>query len=285
MIINTFCHIPGIGTRTEQQLWDLGVHTWDDFALSAVGKLPFGRERTRRVRHYLDQSFASLQNQDPGFFADLLTPDQHWRLFQDFRGGVAYLDIETTGMGTLEDYITTIALYDGKTIRWYVHGQNLEHFEDDIRDYRLIVTYNGKCFDIPFIRNTMRVPMDQVHIDLRYVLASQGYRGGLKGCERQLGIGRNELDGVDGFFAVLLWEEYLRNRNQKALETLLAYNILDVLNLEILMVLCYNMKVAQTPFAQTHRLSLPSSLEGPFTPDRATIEVIRARCGGMGLWG
>jgi uncharacterized protein len=141
----------------------------------------------------------------------------------------------------------------------------------------VVVTYNGKCFDLPFIRNTLRVRMDHVHIDLRYLLASLGYRGGLKGCERQLGIGREELDGVDGFFAVLLWDEYRKNRNRKALETLLAYNILDVVNLEALMFRSYNLKLAQTPFAESHRMLLPIPPQGPFVPDRAIIEAIRAR--------
>jgi uncharacterized protein len=284
MLKNTFCHIPGVGMRTEQQWWDLGVHSWEDFDESRRANLPMGRQRIRRISRYLEQSCARLEANDPGFFANLLPSDQSWRLFQDFRGDLAYLDIETTGMGTPEDYITTIALYDGKTIFWYVQGENLEQFEDDIRKYRLIVTYNGKCFDVPFIRNTLRVRMDHAHIDLRYVLASQGYRGGLKGCERQLGIDREDLDGVDGFFAVLLWDEFRRNHNRKALETLLAYNILDVVNLETLMVLSYNMKVAHTPFAQTHRLPLPSPPPGPFVPDRATIETIQARIHAMSRW-
>ncbi len=277
MVKNTFCHIPGIGARTEQQFWDLGIHSWDDFDESRRERLPLGRRRIRNISHYLDQSFARLQANDPNYFGNLLPSDQHWRLFRDFRDGVAYLDIETTGMGTPEDTITTIALYDGKTIFWYVQGENLEQFADDIRNYRLLITYNGKCFDLPFIRNTLRVRMDQAHIDLRYVLASQGYRGGLKGCERQLGIDREELDGVDGFFAVLLWDEFRRNHNRRALETLLAYNILDVVNLETLMVLSYNMKLAQTPFAQTHRLPMPSPPPGPFVPDRPTVERIQAR--------
>jgi uncharacterized protein len=275
MLTSTFCHIPGIGLRTEQQLWDLGIHSWEDFGDFENARLPVGKKRIPILSHYLHQSIASLENHDPGFFADLLPSDQLWRLFPDFRDGIAFLDIETTGMGTPEDYITTIALYDGKNIFWYVDGDNLEQFEDHIHNYQLIVTYNGKCFDFPFIRNTLRVRMDQVHIDLRYLLASMGYQGGLKGCERQLGIGREDLDGVDGYFAVLLWNEYRRNRNTKALETLLAYNILDVVNLEALMVLSYNMKLAETPFAQTHRLTLPSSPQMPFTPDRETIQAIR----------
>lgn len=43
-----------------------------------------------------------------------------------------------------------------------------------------------------------------------------------------------------GFFAVLLWQEFQQTGNIKALETLLVYNIEDVVNLETLMVLAYN---------------------------------------------
>ena len=63
------------------------------------------------------------------------------------------------------------------------------------------------------------------------MLSRLGYKGGLKGCEKQLGLDRHELDGVDGYTAVLLWQEYTRTRNTRALDTLLAYNIQDVLNL------------------------------------------------------
>jgi uncharacterized protein len=284
MLKNTFCHVPGIGLRSEQQLWNLGIRSWDDFGKSARAVLPIGKHRMRMVEEHLEQSITRLQDHDPRFFSTLLPSDQHWRLFPEFRDGLAYLDIETTGMGMLADYITTIALYDGKTIFWYVQGENLEQFEEDIENYRVIVTYNGKCFDVPFIRNTLRARMDHVHIDLRYLLASLGYRGGLKGCERQLGIDRQELDGVDGYFAVLFWDEYRRNSNPRALETLLAYNILDVVNLEALMVLSYNLKVAQTPFASTHRLPPPSPPRSPFTPDRPTIEAVRARLHAFGAY-
>ena len=282
MIRNTFCHIPGIGIRTERLFWNRGVHSWDDFGQVAATRLTMGHKRRRILAEHLDLSRIRLEQQDPHYFADLLPPDQHWRLFADFREQVAYLDIETTGMGSPFDVITTLALFDGKTVRWYVQGRNLEQFKADIQNYQVVVTYNGKCFDLPFIRSTLNLRMDQVHIDLRYLLASLGYRGGLKGCERQLGIGRNELDGVDGFFAVLLWDEYRRHHNRQALETLLAYNILDAINLETLMVLAYNRKTAETPFAENHRLNLPSVPRLPFAPDEATIERIRTRLEEMG---
>ncbi|MBW1642466.1 MAG: ribonuclease H-like domain-containing protein, partial [Deltaproteobacteria bacterium] len=95
---------------------------------------------------------------------------------------------------------------------------------------------------IPFIENQFGLKLDHSHIDLRYVLVGLGFSGGLKGCERQLGINRGDLSGVDWYFAVLLWNDYIRNNNKRALETLLAYNIEDVVNLEKLMVISYNMK-------------------------------------------
>ncbi len=99
--------------------------------------------------------------------------------------------------------------------------------------------------------------------------------GGLKQCERALGICRGSLDGVDGYFAVLLWYDYLRNGNEKALETLIAYNIEDVVNLEALMVKAYNMKIKNTPFSASHRLSPPDVPKMPFRADPVTVERIR----------
>jgi hypothetical protein len=75
----------------------------------------------------------------------------------------------------------------------------------------------------------------------------------------------------------LLWREFEQTGNIKALETLLAYNIEDVVNLETLMVLAYNMKLKETPFSRTHALPLPEIPDIPFKPDRATIERIRQK--------
>jgi uncharacterized protein YprB with RNaseH-like and TPR domain len=169
----------------------------------------------------------------------------------------------------------SIALYDGNSIRYYVKGQNLEAFIDDIQQYDVIVTYNGKTFDVPFIEEQFGIKLDQAHIDLRYILKSLGYTGGLKMCEMALGMDRGDLDGVDGYFAALLWLDYQQNNNAKALETLLAYNIEDVVNLETLMVMAYNMKFKDTPFCGSHQIEFPDRPEIPFKPDLATIDRLK----------
>jgi len=276
LLEKTFIHLPGIGLKTECTLWANGFHSWDRFCAEGCSPLPFSRRKWEKLRACLSDSREYLSNCNPGFFADALPAQFLWRLFAAFRSCAAYLDIETTGLGGPNDHITTVALYDGNTVFHYIHGQNLDRFPDDLANYKLLITYNGSCFDLPFIRNYFGIRVDQVHIDLRFLLHSLGYKGGLKGCEKQLGLDRNELDGVDGYFAVLLWEEYASTGNQRALETLLAYNIADAVNLETLMVKAYNMKVRETPFPELG-LPLPSPSPIEFQPDPELIVSLRER--------
>jgi len=266
MLEQTFCHIPGIGPKTEAGLWAEGISGWQD-----AGHPALPARRAELIARHVDESRERLRTRDVGFFAERLPSNQHWRLFPHFRDRVAYFDIETTGLGAPGDHITTIALYDGRTIRHYVHGDNLPQFKQDIRDYDLLVTFNGKTFDVPFIEASFGMRLATPHIDLRYVLAGLGYRGGLKSIERALGFDRGELAEVDGYFAVLLWHDYVRKQNRAALDTLLAYNMVDTVNLEALMVLAYNLKVAQTPFAQSLRLPTPAAPPIPFAADSPTV--------------
>ena len=263
MLPHTFCHIHGIGVKTEQRLWQAGVTEWQKWNDSVASSLS-ARAKVETPEIF-EESLDALKNANANFFADRLASGEQWRLFSQFRSSLAYIDIETTGLAENSD-ITTIALYDGTKVYAYVNGENLDDFLDDIQRYSVLVSYNGKCFDIPFIEHFFRVRLPHAQIDLRYVLAKLGIKGGLKGCERQLGINRGELDGVDGSFAVALWQLYERENNAKALETLLAYNIEDTVNLERLMVEAWNRNIAQTPFSHLF-LPFPEPPHLPYHPD------------------
>lgn len=281
MLKNTFAHIPNIGLKTEERLWRSGILDWDDFSLPL--SLKFSHNKIDHIAATLRESQTHLENRNPDYFQERLPSSLHWRLFPEFRASTLYLDIETTGLENWENHITSIATYNGTSVSCYVHGQNLEDFTRDIQEYKVLVTYNGKSFDIPFIEHYFGITLSHAHLDLRYILASLGYRGGLKGCERQLEIDRGNLVDVDGYFAVLLWDEYQRNKNPKALETLLAYNIQDTVNLETLMVLAYNLKLKGTPFEEVHQLPPPTRPSIPFEADLKTIDGIKRRIfGGPG---
>lgn len=272
MLRNTFCHIPTISLQRERLLWQEGIETWDH----VLARNASVSEHAAVIRDAVAASVCAVDNGDIGHFADALPGGEDWRLFGEFRDRAVYLDIETTGMGQETDHITTIVAYDGVEARHFVYGANLDQFPRFARDIVLAVTYNGKCFDIPFIRRHFGIDLDPVHLDLRYILRSIGITGGLKKCERQLGLDRKDLVDVDGYMAVLLWREYQRRKNIKALETLLAYNFLDAVNLERLMIEAFNRKLEGTPFAERNVLPLPRwQPSNPFPVDVDLLDRLR----------
>lgn len=269
MLGNTFLHLSGIGQKRERQLWEKNILNWDtlEYALKA-GEI----KHSPILEKELSLSRRNLEEKNAGFFSDRLPADAPWRLLNDFRQLAVYLDIETTGLGK-DDHVTTISIYDGEELKYYVWGDNLHHFLEDIKKYKLIITYNGKCFDIPFLEKYFHTRFKQAHLDLRYILKKLGYMGGLKSCEKQMGIQRKDLDGVNGYTAVLLWQEYTKNKSTRALETLLSYNMEDTINLEKLAYLCYNKLIMQTPF-KNQILPVPDGPSLPFKPDLQLLQKI-----------
>lgn len=276
MLNHSFVHIPTIGLTTEKKFWTNGVRTMDEFIRSPPVFLSPSRQQT--IGKHIHMSMEKIQNGDASYFCKNLPTAEQWRLFKDYQDSTAYIDIETTGLGDYGDIITTIALYDGREIKHYINGKNLDEFKKDIMEYKVVVTYNGKTFDVPFIEKYLGISIEHAHLDLRYILKGLGYSGGLKSCEQQLGIGRAGcLEDVDGFFAVLLWNDYKEKRRSKSLETLLAYNIQDVLSLEYLMIEAYNQKIKSIPF-EIQQLKPASPPANPFEPDPSTISRIKEKC-------
>ena len=118
MLEQTFCHIKGIGEKGEQRLWDAGIHSW---AAALDTPLPLSAALSDAVRKGADISLQHFDRRNPLYFYHTLPSHQIWRLFPAFRSRVAYLDIETTGLGN-SDAITTMVVYDGHTIYSYIQG-------------------------------------------------------------------------------------------------------------------------------------------------------------------
>ncbi|MFT5730301.1 MAG: hypothetical protein ACI8PB_004479 [Desulforhopalus sp.] len=272
MLQHTFSHIHGIGPKIEKNLWSAGVTTWKGWQSPAPVRI--SANSTQEALSTIEASYTALTDNDPSFFTSRLAANESWRIFSDFRDSIAYVDIETTGLDDFSE-ITTIALYDGRDIFTYVNGQNLADFVDDIQKYKVIVSYNGKSFDVPFIERYFKTSLGHAQIDLRYILAKLGFKGGLKGCEKQLGLSRGNLDGVDGYFAVLLWREYKKTGDQRVLDTLLAYNIEDTVNLERLAVEAFNRNVMLTPFATDLTIAWPEPPSLPYSADNKIVDQLK----------
>ena len=249
MLKHTFLHIPGIGPFTENRLWSTGFTTWEDY-FQKCHLCTLSSVKRDRITSCLEESILALNNANFNYFEALLSSGEMWRLYGELRGKAAFVDIETTGLYTGSNAITLIGLFNGLETKVFIQGINLEEFNNEIRKYHLIVTFNGKRFDVPFIRYVLGdLPAGQAHLDLMYPLRRLGYRGGLKSVEAQLGIGREGiLRQVDGFMAVILWREYKRG-NRAALDTLIRYNLEDVVNLQYLADKVYNTNIARLPIA------------------------------------
>ena len=231
MLDCTFLHISGIGPKTEQRIWQRGVHTWEHF-LREPTAAQLSPRMTERVAGASAESLARLHSEDHRFFAANIPQREHWRAYPQFSHRVAYLDIETTGMGE-SDLVTIIGIYDGDQVRTYTRGDDLQEFCSDIEQYSLLVTFFGSAFDLPFLRRCfLGLEFHQLHLDLCFALRRLGLSGGLKKIERQLNIPRSpETAGMDGWDAVRLWHEWERG-SQEALNLLKAYNREDIVNLE-----------------------------------------------------
>lgn len=239
MLRQTFVHIDGVGYRTEEKLWKAGVTSWDDF-LERTNAVRISHGLAQRIEAELDRSEDALRRLRYQYFAERLIPREHWRAWSDFRKDAAFLDIETTGLSLGRNAVTVVGLYDGQRKRSFIQGTNLEELPDALSRVKMIVTFNGQRFDVPFLRRAFpRMKLDQIHLDLVHPLHRLGFYGGLKRIENRFGIERSpETAGLSGLDAVRLWEAYGQG-DDDALDLLTAYNLEDVVNLEPLAEFAY----------------------------------------------
>ena len=149
----------------------------------------------------------------------------------------AYLDIETTGLSADFHEITVVGIYlvegnDRRLVQLVGEDITEEGLVGLLDGVSTIYTYNGKRFDLPFIRARLGLDLEAEfgHCDLMYDCWRHSLYGGFKAVEQQLGIPRR-LTGVGGFEAVLLWWRYVNEGDQAAMDLLLEYNREDVMNL------------------------------------------------------
>ena len=241
MLDQTFIHIPGIGRRTEKELWRAGVTSWDDFADFFTRPAAISAGLRRRLETYIPQSIDAVQRRDASFFSRLSALGEAWRLFPEFQAECVFLDIETTGLSPVFDTVTMVGLFDGHRYDVFIEGQNLDELPERLRKYSIVVTFNGAGFNLRFLKLAFEnLELPPIHIDLRWVTRRLGYRGGLKSIEKEFGICRDQsVEDVDGHEATVLWSRHLRG-DQSALRQLIAYNSEDVVHLKAIMEMAYD---------------------------------------------
>jgi len=161
-----------------------------------------------------------------------------------------YLDTETTGLqggtGTVA-FLVGLSFFDedkGAFVMEQVllrrlgeEGPMLDLVARRIADASMLVTYNGKAFDIPllrtrFVMNRMPPPPERPHLDLVHVARRiHGHRlksRTLVSIENEV-LGRGRVGDVAGADVVACYMHYLRTGDESALAGVAQHNADDVL--------------------------------------------------------
>jgi predicted nuclease with RNAse H fold len=145
------------------------------------------------------------------------------------KSDIVFLDIETTGLSRVYDYVTVIGVERDGIYHAHKEGDDIAKVKKILQGANALVTFNGTLFDVKFLQHHFKdLVFPEHHIDLRFLMRRIGYTGGQKAIEVALGLKReDEIKGLTGYEAVVLWHEYRRG-STKALEQLLAYNHADI---------------------------------------------------------
>ncbi|MFH1408826.1 MAG: ribonuclease H-like domain-containing protein [Nanoarchaeota archaeon] len=231
MIRNSFIILPHVGITKEKRLWQQGISGWDAFLRSQKVKGLSNRQKARHDRS-LETAAEHLFAANTSYFSQCLPRAEHWRLYDLFKDEAVYLDIETSLAGD----ITIVGLFDGFETKTMVKGINLDakSLREHLRQYKLILTFNGSSFDLPILNRYYPGCIPQLpHIDLRHACARIGLSGGLKKIEKDIGIKRDEeVVSVVGNDAPFLWRYWKATGNEDYLRLLIKYNDEDTINLK-----------------------------------------------------
>ncbi len=232
IIKKSFIFLDKIGAKKEQGIWSRGIMDWDSF-VKAESVKGISKKAKAYYNRKLVQASKALVKNNSSFFMGMPSREM-WRLYSAFKDSAVFIDIEATGV-TNKDSIFSVSIYNGLETKTMVKGINLDFdaLKKELEKHKLIITFNGSSFDLPFIKKRHNISISVPHIDVMHVCRKIGLTGGLKAIEKRLGIKRNRIiSNLYGGDVLRLWRMFSATGDTYYLNLLTEYNEDDVLNLK-----------------------------------------------------
>ena len=164
---------------------------------------------------------------------------------------VVFLDIETTGLGMTPLFLigTMECTEAGFHFRQYFardyseEGSVIAAASERLAQTGLLVTFNGKSFDLPFIENRatatgVRLRYPESHLDILHE-ARRCYRRDLPNCRlqtlEQMVCGRCREDDIPSAEIPEAYHQFVRTGNANKIRLILQHNLYDLLTMADLM--------------------------------------------------
>ena len=204
----------------------------------------------------IDPKFASLSETFARCLADCDSP--LWTHLSDVADpgtlsapGVIFLDLETTGLGTGPLFLIGTMLWrdGGLVVRQFFARDYSEEraaislFLADSTDVGLLLSFNGKSFDLPYVRvraaaTGVDCTLDPPHLDLLHT-GRRIWKGHFDDCRLQtlerFVCGRSRTGDIPGWQIPRAYHDYVRTGNAWQMVDCLEHNMLDLVTLADLM--------------------------------------------------
>lgn len=158
-----------------------------------------------------------------------------------------FVDLETTGLSSSPLFLIGTLAWEGEELvaRQYLARHYGEEatvtalFASIMRARRLLVTFNGKSFDLPYVRmraaaHRIRLGPELPHFDLLHI-CRRYWRSVLPNCKLQtlerLVCGRTRTGDIPGSEIPDAYHAYVRTENAADMVDILHHNLLDLLTM------------------------------------------------------
>ncbi|MBR6024690.1 MAG: ribonuclease H-like domain-containing protein [Methanobrevibacter sp.] len=236
--------LPKIGIKTEQNLKKQGFTT-----IESLLEHDSHKDNARNFIENIDgMSFSQIidllnQNRYGKACKDNLIKCVSIPDYENFK----FMDIETLGLSNVPIILIGVAEIKGKNIissQYFLRDLNeeiavLKAYFSHLDENSVHVTFNGKTFDVPFIKNRLNyhridVDFNLAHLDLMY-FAKYLWRDDLPNCQLQTiekyKFGLERIDDVPGQYIPGYYNTYLSEKNIGPMIPIIEHNKQDIISL------------------------------------------------------